>query len=146
MLDAGSLERVERILDVLGVLILEVVVPDRDDHIRSELRAQRLRELHDARRAHAVDRAALPFDATARRDLQVEVLADAPRGDPQALADRVGRFRCRGLLFLQVKPHTGQGRPVELHWRNFHRGPRQAEISREGERSGADRQLDSLES
>ena len=92
------LKRGDRVLDVLRVLVFEVVVPDRDDHIRPELRAQRLRELHDARRAHAVDRAALPFDATARRDLQFEVDAladdrDRAARDRDRVRDRVADQR-----------------------------------------------------
>jgi hypothetical protein len=73
VLDARGLERVQRVLDVLRVLVLVVVVPDGHDDVRAELRPHRLDELDDVRRADAADRAAVLIDAAARRDFEVEI-------------------------------------------------------------------------
>ena len=91
VLHAVVLERGERILDVLRVLILEVVVTDGHDHVRTELGAHRLRELDDVRRADVAVRAALLVDAPARRDLEVEIDAlPQDRDRPVVARNRVG--------------------------------------------------------
>ena len=91
VLHTRRLQRGERVRDVARVLILEVVVADRDDDVRPELRAHRLDQLHRARRPHALVRATVTLDPPARCDLEVEVdplLED--RGRRRVARDRVG--------------------------------------------------------
>ena len=93
MLHARGLERGERVFDVLRVLVLEVVVADRDDHVRGRASipatSRGRRRSEDARRR----RASLALDPTARRYLEVEI--DALLDDPDRTVRVPDRVRDR---------------------------------------------------
>ena len=126
-LHAEVAHRGERVLDVAGVRLLEVVVSDRDDHgAAGELRPERAEQVEHGRRGRVLVGAARLSHAAAGSNLQVDV----------------GAATQRRLRHLLVRDRTGHRVPDHRHLRERGRGsgPRGGKNDPRKDEGGSDRE------